>query len=75
MKNNHHQKLERLAELEEMDIDEMLENATYDSISPGICVNEGCDYTTETEPDSDSGWCENCSTNTVMSCLRLAGII
>lgn len=57
------------------DVMELLERATFDSVSPGICTNEGCDYSTEVEPDSDSGWCENCETNTVKSALMLAGII
>jgi hypothetical protein len=39
--------------------------------SPGICMNEGCDYTTNVEPDSRSGWCEECETNTVWSVEEL----
>ena len=53
----------------------MLEAATFDSVAPGICTNPGCDYSTDVEPDSDSGWCEECETNTVKSCLILGGII
>lgn len=33
------------------------------------------EYTTTVEPDCDSGWCENCETQTVKSALILAGII
>jgi hypothetical protein len=54
---------------------DMLEHATFDSVAPAICSNEGCDYSTEMEPDQDRGWCEECGTNTVVSCLILAGII
>ena len=54
---------------------EMLQEATFDSVAKGICMNEGCDYTCEVEPDSDNGYCEICGTNTVKSCLMIAGII
>ena len=56
-------------------IDAMLEAATFDSVSPGICVKPDCDGTTEVEPDQDRGWCEVCGGNTVASALVLAGII
>lgn len=54
---------------------EMLQEATFDSVSPGICTNEGCDYSTEVEPDQAHGYCEVCETGTVQSALMLAGII
>jgi hypothetical protein len=57
------------------DIMEMLEAATFDSVSPAICTNDGCDYSTDMEPDQSEGWCENCDTNTVKSALILAGCI
>lgn len=47
-------------------------NAT-DSVVPGICKN--CDYSCGVEPDQAGGWCENCETQTVVSCLVLAGMI
>lgn len=43
--------------------------------SPGICINRGCDYTIDIEPDNAKGWCECCNTNTVASALVLAGLI
>ena len=46
-----------------------------DSVSPAICMNEGCEYTAEMEPDQDRGFCEVCETNTMVSALVLAGII
>lgn len=52
-----------------------LEDYITDSICPGICENEECDYTTEVEPDCTSGWCEECQSNTVVSGMILAGII
>lgn len=67
-------KLEVLRQSEGFDtLDEMLQEAAFDSISPGICL--ACDYTTEIEPDQDRGWCENCRENTVVSALVLAGLI
>jgi len=69
------EKLDLLCDIEGMDEMEMLEMATFDSIAPGICMNPECDYTTNVEPDCDSGWCEFCGTNTVKSCLMLKGII
>lgn len=46
-----------------------------DSVSPGICMNPLCDYSTEVEPDSDAGWCEMCHTQSVTSVHVLAGVI
>lgn len=69
------EKLERLAEIEGMEEFEMLSEASTDSVVPGICTNPGCDYSTSVEPDSRTGWCEECKTNTVASALTLAGII
>ena len=68
-------KLSTLADIEGMEVMEMLEQATYDSIAPGICTNPGCEYTTEIEPDQREGYCEDCGTNTVKSCLVLAGLL
>lgn len=43
--------------------------------APAICMNLGCDYTTDTEPDQTRGWCECCNSNSVKSALVLAGYI
>lgn len=64
-----------IEEIIEKTIFGMLNEATYDSIAKGICMNPGCDYTTQVEPDQDSGHCENCGTYTVQSCLVIAGLI
>lgn len=73
MDNN---KLATLAELEGYnDSMDMLEDFAFDSIVPGICVEYGCDYTSDVEPDQSNGWCEMCDENSVVSCLVLAGII
>jgi hypothetical protein len=66
---------EKLRKLAEIDVDDLLERATFDSVSPAICINPGCDYTTEMEPDQTRGWCEECAQNTVQSALILAGLI
>ena len=68
-------KIETLAAIEGMEVMEMLEEATFDSVSPGICTNPDCDYTTTVEPDCRKGWCENCQAQTVASALVLMGII
>ena len=68
-------KLSELASIEGMDEMEMFEAATYDSVAAGICTNKDCSYTTQVEPDCEHGWCEECNTQTVSSCLILAGMI
>jgi len=68
-------KLQKLANIEGVPVEELLENAVMDGSSKGICTNKGCDYTTETEPDQAQGYCEVCDTNTVKSACVLAGII
>lgn len=54
---------------------DLIEERGLDSAVPGICMNEGCDYTTEVEPDQSHGYCERCKTTTVQSCGVLVGII
>jgi hypothetical protein len=69
-------KLGRLAELEGYNHPfSMLEDAITDSVCPGICINKGCDYTTEVEPDCQDGYCEECETQTVKSAMILAGVV
>lgn len=64
--------LQELAESEGLTLDELLEQATFDSVCPGICP---CGYTIEVEPDQSKGWCEVCNMGTVKSALILAGMI
>ena len=68
-------KLQDLADIEGLEVDEMLEQGVFDSLAYGICMNPDCDFTTQYEPDQDKGWCDLCETNTVKSCLILAGIM
>jgi len=56
-------------------LDDLLQAAATDSVCPAICMTEGCNYTTEMEPDQDRGYCESCGGNTMASALVLAGLI
>lgn len=51
--------------------EDLAQRATFDSVSPGICMNVGCEYSTEVEPDQNKGHCELCNTQTVKSGLEL----
>jgi hypothetical protein len=70
------QKLATLLEIEGYDsIEALLEAVLGDSVSPAICMNEGCDFTCEMEPDQTRGWCDECRTNSMKAAPVLAGII
>jgi len=65
-------KIDTLMELEGYDSEEeLMDDFSFAVAVPGICMNPGCDYTTEAEPDQLAGWCERCATNTVRSCVEL----
>ena len=69
-------KLMKLSEVEGFNsLDDLLEAAATDSVCPAICMTEGCDYTTDMEPDQTKGYCEACGGNTMVSALVLAGLI
>ena len=68
-------KLVRLAAIEGMDVEALLRIAPYDGVSLTICTNESCDDATEMEPDQNTGWCENCGTNSLHSALVLARLM
>jgi hypothetical protein len=69
-------KLDQLVDSEGYDsLDDLIAATISDSVSPAICMNEGCDYTAEMEPDQREGWCEVCGSNSVASALVLAGVI
>lgn len=75
MKSNE-QALAELTEIEGYDdVMEMIQEHHIESVVPAICVNDDCDYSDGMEPDQDKGWCANCGTNTVKSCLILMGVI
>jgi hypothetical protein len=58
-----------------VDEEDFCEYFVIENIVPAICMNPGCDYTTEYEPDSEEGWCEICGTGSCESGLSLAGLI
>lgn len=67
-------RLKIVAEDQGMTVDEMLQKATIDSISPGICMQ--CDLVVDSiEPDAEEGFCEECEENTVKSVLVIARLI
>jgi hypothetical protein len=69
-------KLMKLCDLEGYKrLNDFLKASARDSVYPAICMTEGCDYTTEMEPDQDAGYCEACGGYTVTSALVLAGLI
>jgi hypothetical protein len=55
-------------------IDDLLFLLIVDSVCPAICMNEGCDYIATMETDQEEGYCENCSSNTMVSVLVLVGL-
>ena len=64
-------KLETLSEIEGLSVEEMMGIGLTDGGCPSICMNEGCDATYDYEPDSTTGWCDECETNTVKSAIEL----
>jgi hypothetical protein len=53
----------------------MMEAVGFESIVPGVCKDEDCLAVMDVELDQDKGWCCVCHENTVVSCLRLWGVI
>jgi len=69
-------KIQALLECEGLDsTDEFLDAFAMEDVVPGICMNSDCDYVGYYEPDQDKGYCEVCHTQSVMSGLRLLGVI
>jgi hypothetical protein len=69
-------KLMKLCDLEGYKrLHDFLKAAAVDSVCPAICMTEGCDHTTEMEPDQSEGYCEACGGKTMTSALVLAGLI
>lgn len=57
------------------DIIDALEEWAFDSVTPGICRNDDCDFIADVEPDCRNGYCDSCDTYTVVSGLVLAALI
>lgn len=56
-------------------IEELAQAILSDTVSPAICMNEGCNFICEMEPDQDAGYCEECRTNSLHGALIVAGLI
>lgn len=70
------EKISLLAKLEGAEtVMSMLEEFDLEGAVPGICMNDGCEFTAYYEPDCDNGHCELCGTKTVKSAYVLAGVI
>ena len=68
-------KLDQLASAWGLSVPQLIDLCALDDVAPGICMNPGCTYSTEVEPDQSAGWCEDCETRSVRSALILAGVI
>lgn len=69
------EKLETLADQYALSTDELLIEWGLESLVPAICMNPGCEYTAEYEPDQRAGWCDACGTQSVSSFLVLLELI
>lgn len=56
-------------------VEGLMEDFSCESLAPAICINPGCSYTTDMEPDQRAGWCEVCEENTVKSVFVLMGVM
>lgn len=64
--------LEILADAEGFDDPyDLVEANITDSIVPCICSNDDCGYTSSLEPDSREGYCEDCESHSLISCIEL----
>lgn len=68
-------KLDDLLEAEGLSFDEYISEYGSENVVPGICMNDGCDFTTNVEPDQQKGWCDDCEQETVCSGIILLGAI
>jgi len=69
------EKLKTLADQYALSTDELLIEWGLESLVPAICMNPGCEYTAEYEPDQREGWCDACGTGSVTSFLVLLGLL
>ena len=54
---------------------EMMEAYAFESSVPGVCKHKDCLTITYVEPDQDEGWCPSCNKPSVVSFLRLWGMM
>lgn len=62
--------LELIAQFGYDDLSVAISENAMSSLVPGICMNPGCEYTTDVEPDQGKGFCEVCNTRSVKSILE-----
>lgn len=65
--------LTKLAKEVGVSVEELLLEATMDSVAWAICKD--CNHIEQLEPDQAAGWCDNCEGNRMVSCLILAGLM
>ena len=66
------QKLATLCTIEGYEkLDQLMEAAASDSVSPAICMTEGCDYVADFGKDQTQGVCEACGCMAA-SCAAIA---
>ena len=72
---NNEERLAKMAAEMGQTAEELLREVTFDSVSPGWCVN--CEEIIEdsVEPDCSDGHCSMCEENSVKSALVLAGFL
>jgi len=70
------EKLNELLEASGFDTfnDFLTSGGALNEVVPGICMNEGCDYTTDVESDASHSFCESCGTKSVRSIMVLVGL-
>jgi hypothetical protein len=70
------EKLAKLIDIEGYgDIAWLAQAILSDSVSPAVCINGGCSFTCEMEPDQNRGWWEECGVNSMASALVVARLI
>jgi hypothetical protein len=56
-------------------LEDLARVAMADSTCPAVCMTEGCDHIDDLEKDSEEGHCDACGGQTMVSALRLAGLV
>ena len=76
-RRNNKESLAILADQYGMNPWSLVQTFAMESVVPAICTNSDCEeYSTETSPDCDGGFCNYCGqSNTMVSCRVLAGVI
>lgn len=54
---------------------EMAEHYLLESCVPAVCMNDGCGYVADMEPDQECGWCDECQAPSLCGLMVLLGVI